>query len=160
MISIKPHHFVDILRDLGAGRADYQPHPFNHALHTVARAILVDPDVLLRLEFGADDICGPCIHNIGGLCDDTIDTSFRPTAPSSKREYNLLIDRRWCRQLGLADGDVLSARQLALRIRECLLSMPEIYIENQPDNTAARQADVARGITTFLATKSAAGLGH
>ena len=96
MISIKPHHFVDIITAFGGGRTEFEPHPYAHALHSVAERILSDPGVRLRIELGADDICLPCRHNADGLCDDTIDTSFRPEAPRSKLEWNLLIDRRWC----------------------------------------------------------------
>jgi len=74
--------------------------------------------VQLRIELGADDICSPCRHNLGGLCDDTIDTSFRPRASQSKREWNLRIDRRWCQRLGLQQDDGLTAREFCLLIRE------------------------------------------
>jgi hypothetical protein len=95
MISIKPHHFVDIVTACGDGRTEFQPHPYGHAVHSVAKEILANPDVNLRIEFGADDVCHPCRHNVDGLCDDAIDTSFRPQASKSKREYNLLMDQRW-----------------------------------------------------------------
>ena len=74
MIAIKPHHFVDIVRAVGEGRTQNEPHPYGHALHSVTAAILADLCVPLRIELGADDICLPCCHNIDGLCDDTIDT--------------------------------------------------------------------------------------
>ena len=80
VIHIKPHHFVDILTTHGAGQTRFAPHPYGHAQHTVAAQLYAEHDVLLEIELGADDICLPCVHNIDGLCDDTIDTSFRPTA--------------------------------------------------------------------------------
>ena len=101
-IRIKPHHFVDILTAVGAGREAFDPHPYGHAVHLVARAILANPDVLLEIDLGADDICAPCDHNLHGRCDDTIDTSYRPQAPPSKLEWNLRIDRRWCERLAAA----------------------------------------------------------
>ena len=109
MISIKPHHFVDILTAFGEGGPDPQPHPYGHAVHSVTKEILANRHVDLRMELGADDICLPCCHDIGGLCDDTIDVSFRPQAPRSKREYNLLIDQRWAERLGVRQNDMLTA---------------------------------------------------
>jgi len=150
MIAVKPHHFVDIVAALGEGTADCGPHPYGHALHTVTRAILDARGVGLRMEPGADDICAPCVHNIGGLCDDTIDTSFRPAAPKSKREWNLLIDRRWCERLALAQGDRLTARELCERIRDRAGDIADIYREIPAERTAVRRENLRRGVGIFL----------
>ncbi len=150
VIAIKPHHFVDIVTALGDARMEFQPHPYGHALHRVAKTLLGHPDTKLRIELGADDICLPCRHNIDGLCADTIDTSFRPEAPKSKREYNLLIDQRWSQRLGLRQDDQLTARALCLRIRDCADDIGAIYRETPSDRTADRQAKLQRGIVKFL----------
>ncbi|MCL4195650.1 MAG: hypothetical protein KJZ87_28190, partial [Thermoguttaceae bacterium] len=92
----------------------------------------------------------PCRHNVDGLCDDIIDTSFRPAAPESKREYNLLIDQRWAQRLGLRQDDEMTARELCLRIRDSCRDLAEIYREVSPDRTAARQAKLRKGIAVFL----------
>ena len=150
MISIKPHHFVDIVTAFGEGRTDPPPHPYGHAVHSVTRRILADRDMDLRIEFGADDICLPCRHNLNGACDDMIDISFRPQAPESKREYNLLIDKRWAERLGLQQDDRLTARELCVRIRDCAGNIVDIYREMPPDRTATRQAKLQKGIAMFL----------
>ena len=150
MIAIKPHHFVDIITALGQGVVDPEPQPYGHAVHSVTRDILANPDVMLRMELGADDICAPCRHNIGGLCDDTIDTSYRPGAPASKREWNLLIDRRWCERLDIRQEDQMTARVLCERIRDRSGEITDIYREVPTDRTAQRQASLEKGITAFL----------
>jgi hypothetical protein len=150
IIAIKPHHFVDIITALGEGHAQVQPHSYGHAVHSVSREILADPHVILRIELGADDICRPCRHNISGQCDDTIDISYRPQAPRSKREYNLLIDHRWCKRLEMNQDDLLTARELCLRIRDCAGSIADIYRENPLDKSAAKQASLMQGINTAL----------
>ena len=150
MIAIKPHHFVDIVTAFGDGCSDFQPHPYGHAVHCVAKEILDNRDVRLRIKLGADDICLPCRHNIDGLCDDTIDTSFRPQAPKSKREYNLLIDRRWSERLGLQQDSQLTAREFCSRIRDCAGDIKSVYRETPSDRTANRQARLQRGIAKFL----------
>jgi hypothetical protein len=149
IVRIKPHHFVDIITALGAGKASYEPHPYGHALHTVAAAILADRGVLLEMELGADDICRPCVHNIEGRCDDTIDTSFRPDAPSSKREYNLLIDRRWCDRLKLAAGERIVARELCRLAGEAVGDLAEIYRELPSSMRAERAERLRAGIKKF-----------
>ena len=57
-ISIKQHHFVGIFTALGDVRAEFQPHPYGHAVHTVARNILSNRDIELRITMGAEDIYG------------------------------------------------------------------------------------------------------
>ena len=150
-ILIKPHHFVDIIRALGDRQEQFTPHPYGHNVHGVAAQILANRDVVLQLELGADDICSPCVHNRDGLCDDTIDTSFRPAAPPSKQAWNLLIDRRWCEKLGLAADDRLTGRQFCERLRELAGDLTDIYREEPPERTAARAASVRRGIDRYLA---------
>ncbi len=151
MIAMKPHHFVDILTALGEERVEFHPHPYGHALHRVAEAILRDGNVLLRMELGADDICRPCCHHVDGSCDDTIDTSFRPEAPSSKREWNLLIDRRWCERLGLAQDDRLTAREFCLRLWDNCGDLADIYREIPPGRVLERQTKLRKGVSLFLA---------
>jgi len=150
MIAIKPHHFVDIITSFGAGKRTFQPHPYGHAVHVISECILQNHDVLLEIEIGADDICKPCIHNINGSCDDTIDTSFRPTAPSSKREWNLMIDKRWCERIKVKQGDRFSARKLAERIRDDMGDITDIYREIPNDMTAERAQKLMKGIQFFM----------
>jgi len=155
IIRIKPHHFVDIVSAFGRGQRAFAPHPYGHAVHAVAERLLRQPDVLLEIELGADTICQPCVHNIEGRCDDTIDTACRPTAPESKGEFNLLIDQRWCERLGLQQGDSLPARELCRRLRPCVDGLASIYRENQAAHTAARAQALQAGIEAFLAMPAA-----
>ncbi|MHB9031249.1 MAG: hypothetical protein ACYC9O_20975 [Candidatus Latescibacterota bacterium] len=150
MIAIKPHHLVDIVTMFGDGCTEFRPHPYEHAVHSAAKEILANRDIGLRIELGADDICLPCRHNIQGLCDDTIDTSFRPLAPKSKRDWNLVIDQRWCQRIGIEQDDRFTAREMCLRIRDRAGDITDIYREIPPERTAERQAKLQKGITQFL----------
>ena len=149
IIRIKPHHFVDIITSFGAGNR-LVPHPYGHAVHIVAAKVLQDRDIFLEMELGADDICVPCKHNIDGICDDTIDTSFRPNAPSSKREWNLIIDRRWCERLKLQQGDKLTAQEFCERLRDSSGNITDIYQEIPDELTAERANKLKSGIKKFL----------
>lgn len=150
MILIKPHHFIDIITSFGAGQRTFQPHPYGHGVHTVSQWILDDGDTIIEMELGADDICKPCIHNINGSCDDTIDTSFRPQAPSSKKAWNLLIDQRWCERLGIRQGDQFSARDLCRRIRNKMGDITDIYREVPADRTKKRKDNLIKGLEYYL----------
>lgn len=150
MISIKPHHFVDIMASLGAGKRKFSPHPYGHAVHTISQQILSNHDVLLEIELGSDDICKPCRHNVGGLCDDRIDISFRPAAPPLKVEWNLLIDQRWCERLMIRQGDRMSACSLAERIYLFWGDITTIYPELPAERATAKGAQIMEGIRYFL----------
>ena len=149
-ISIKPHHFVDIITSFGAGSRTFKPHPYGHAVHTVSEQIDSNREVCMKIELGIDDICRPCVHNAAGFCDDTIDTSFRPEAPKSKREWNLLIDRRWCKRLKIKQGDRLTPRQLCKRLRSLGGEIADIYREIPADMTHERARKLKKGIKEFL----------
>lgn len=148
-IAIKPHHFVDILTSFGDGKRSFEPHSYGHAVHTISERILMDRDVLLEIELGADDICGPCVHNNGGLCVDTIDTSYRPAAPSSKREWNLLIDERWCERIAVQQGDRFIARDLAKRIQDRMGDIADIYREVPVEMTEERARKLIEGLQFY-----------
>lgn len=150
MLSIKPHHFIDIITSFHEGCVVPEPHSYGHAVHIVAQQVILNPDTLLRMELGADNICEPCIHYNKGQCKDVIDVSFRPLAPSSKREYNTLIDERWLSHLDLKNGDTITAREFCLLLKDRIEDLTPIYIENQKENTEQRQARLSKGIEVFL----------
>lgn len=153
IIYIKPHHFIDIITDIGTGKKIFTPHPYGHAVHAIAEEIINNKNTILIMELGADDICKPCIHNVDGLCDDTIDTSFRPNAPSLKREWNLLIDNRWCERLNISQGDRFSAVEFCEKIQHHSGNITDIYREIPPERTAERARKLNSGIKIFLMRK-------
>ena len=153
VIRIKPHHFVDIITSFSAENLTFKPSPYGHAVHIVSERVLQNRDILLEMELGADDICEPCKHNIDGLCDDTIDTSFRPKAPSSKRKWNLIIDKRWCERLKLQQGDRLTAWEFCERLRDNTDDITDIYREIPAERTAERASKLKTGIKRFLERK-------
>ena len=150
VIYIKPHHFVDIITSFGAGKVAFKPHHYGHDVHIVAPKIMSNRDIILEIELGIDDICKPCKHNINNLCNDTIDTSFRPEAPSLKRRWNLLIDQRWCKRLKIKQGDRLSAREFCERLRDLAGDITDIYREIPNNLTAERVSKLKKGIKLFI----------
>jgi len=150
-IPIKPHHFVDIIADYGAEEIAVQPHPYGHAVHTVTARLLEEPDVVLEIEPGADAICAPCIHNLEGICDDTLDSSLGPEIPHLKRDLNQLLDERWCERLGLKRGDTLTAREMCQRIASRGYDIAGIYREMRPDIGEEKAHNLKLGVKKYLA---------
>lgn len=149
-IRIKPHHLVDIISALGAGPPVLGPSPYGHALHTVTVRVLEDPDALVLIELGADDICAPCMHNVSGRCDDAIDTSYRPAAPTSKGAYNLLVDRRWCDRMQLRQGDTLTVRGFCERLLASVGDISGVYREEAGSYIVDKARDIRTGVGRLL----------
>jgi len=150
-IRIRPLHFVDIICDYGAGTEEFLPHPYGHAVHTVANAMLKDRGRPLEITLDPDDVCIPCVHNVNGLCDNVIDRSFRPTAPVLMRDWDLLINQRWCGRLDIAEGDRLTAHELCMRLRDRAGDITELFPEIIDDRIATKAKNMREGIRKFLA---------
>jgi UDP-N-acetylglucosamine diphosphorylase / glucose-1-phosphate thymidylyltransferase / UDP-N-acetylgalactosamine diphosphorylase / glucosamine-1-phosphate N-acetyltransferase / galactosamine-1-phosphate N-acetyltransferase len=107
VIALRPHHLLDILRNYGHGRP-FTPHPYGHALHSVAHHVLTDLDIGIQLILGADAICQPCQH----LQDDQTCQDMLPQLahPLSKQVYNDTLDLRVFAYLGVSPGCIVSFR--------------------------------------------------
>jgi len=149
-IKIKPHHFIDIITSFSADRLVLRPHDYQHDVHSISRAILENRDTLLEIDLGADDICKPCIHNINGVCDDVLDVSNRPKVPPLKREWNLILDTRWCERLKIEPGTIISALEFCKLLEEGANNLLEIYKENERENTIRREAYLKEGLKKYL----------
>ena len=149
-IKIKPHHFIDIITSLADVPILLSPHPYGHAVHSISECILKNRAVILEFELGADDICQPCKHNNKDICDDIIDTSFRPQAPASKREWNLIIEQRWCQRLKIKPGDKMPVIEFCNLLKENCDTLNEIYPENPVDRTLVREKNLKKGLEKYL----------
>ena len=152
-IVIKPHHFIDILTDVGRGHTDWQPMPdFGHAVHLVARRLMANRDVLLEMEPGIDDICRPCVHHVGDECDDVRANPY-PGQPAPKMEWNLMLDRGWSALLGLERGDRLTAREFCKKVQDAatLDTVRPIYPGQPEEVTQDRFRNLMAGVKIFCA---------
>jgi len=153
-IRTKPHHFLDIVRDLGAG-IEFKPSPYGHAVHLVAEKVLADRQVMLELILGIDDICRPCKNHVDGHCIDTTTTTGKVT---SKEEWNLTIDSRLLQRLGLDEGTHIRADYLCRLTRQRLYPTGtvegslifEIWREASREKTESRARNLLQGIALYL----------
>jgi len=107
-MKLRPHHLLDIVTTYGWG-GDFKPHPYGHAVHTVAEKVLADPDLEVEFIIGSDEICVPCRHlREDGRCGDVLDQCDPPV---SKQDYNDDLDRRLCAHLGFPPHTVMTVRE-------------------------------------------------
>jgi len=150
VIRIRPLHFVDIICDYGSGVDEFQPHPYGHAVHTVANRMIRDKETLLEITLEPDDVCIPCVHNVNGVCDNVLDRSFRPSAPPMMRDWDFLINTRWCERLGIAEGDRYTARELCERLRDRAGDITELFPEFTDNRATVKAKNLAAGVKKFL----------
>jgi hypothetical protein len=146
LLHIKPHHFLDILTRHGAEQG-FPPHPLGHAQHLVAARVLADPQLMLELVLGADDICAPCSKLIAGHCTDMTEIGGRTRG---KGEYNRALDERWLARLALEAGTQIIAADYARLARERMGDIYSLYPEWPREGTTMRRERLLRGIALYL----------
>ncbi len=147
MIRIKPHHFLDILRDIGAERV-WEPHPYGHAVHLVGESLFRDPHQEIQLVLGIDDICEPCRNNENGVCTDWTDS---PGYRIRKEDWNRRIDERILRILRMKEGETMSAVDYARTALEHLEELRPVWREAPAEKTDQRMQNLSRGLAMYLA---------
>ena len=104
MLRLRPHHIIDIVRNIGNNRP-LTPHPYGHLVHKITQKILDDVKQDCRLVIDNDDICGPCIKlDKYNRCTDILP---QLETPVSKQEYNDELDRRILDHLKIEEGSIL-----------------------------------------------------
>jgi hypothetical protein len=143
-MQLRPHHLIDIVTDYGHG-VEFRPHPYGHALHTVAEKVLADLTVEIEFVLAADDICAPCRHlRPGGLCDDVLSQLAKPV---SKQAYNDALDGSLFPYLGMQPGTRLSMREFLGRLQEHIPGIEQICThpgEEQADRLQGLEAGLER----------------
>jgi hypothetical protein len=141
-LKLKPHHVLDIVSHYGEGR-DFQPHPYGHAVHTVAQALIANQDLTIEFTLGADDICQPCRHRqADGRCDDVL--AQLPEKPS-KHDYNLSLDKKLFACFGFPAGRVMTFRAYLEIVTRYLPGLERIC-SHPGENPASRLAGLQKGL--------------
>jgi len=143
-VEMRPHHFVDILRAIGAGR-EFKPHPYGHAVHSVAKMLMDAPDTMLKLVNKCDEICAPCVHNIDGICND-----YLHDRGTSKHNFNTALDARLFDRLGIAEGTEMTAREFCLVLRERFGDASRIWTHLPAEEAEKRREMLMKGIERFV----------
>lgn len=145
LLELRIHHFIDIIRDFGAG-VEIRPHPYGHSGHRVAESIRNDPGIRIRILMGTDDICAGCQHLSGRRCTDVI--THRADF-ASKEAFNDHIDQRILGVCGIRTGEVHTVARLCRVIDEYLAHINWIYEGNDAAHTALRAQHVRKGLENY-----------
>jgi hypothetical protein len=124
MLHLRPHHIIDIIRDLGQNK-DFVPHKYGHDYHTVAKNIIGNPDQVVRLVISSDDICSPCIH----LLPDKTCADMMPgnVYSESKQIYNDYIDTEIIRHFSFENNMKISVKDFLLCLAKNIDAFDKIY---------------------------------
>ena len=110
-MKLRPHHLLDIITDYGHG-VEFRPHPYGHALHTVAAQVLTSPGLAVEFVLAADEICHPCRHlRSDGQCGTDVpirDVLHQLGEPKSKQAYNDELDRKLFSYFGMRPGEEMT----------------------------------------------------
>ena len=133
IIKLRPHHLLDIVSDYGHG-VKFEPHPYGHAVHTVAQMVLSNAGLKAEFIVGADEICRPCKHlQPDGQCDDVM-PNLEP--PSSKQKYNDDLDRQLFNYLDFTPGTIVTIRQFLETLNEKVPGIEKICTHPGEDQKA------------------------
>lgn len=91
-ITIKPHHFLDVIKLYGSGIEVFVPdEKMGHDFYQIANKIIQNPYLQCQLTITGDDICLPCSYYQHHQCQDIM---THISNLSSKNQYNQLLDQR------------------------------------------------------------------
>jgi hypothetical protein len=112
-MKLRPHHLIDIVSDYGHG-VEFGPHPYGHALHTVADQVINDLDLEVVFVPAADEICFPCRYlRADGQCEDVLHQLEKPV---SKQTYNDELDGKLFPYLEMRPGRRMTVRAFLQRV--------------------------------------------
>jgi len=141
MITIRPHHFLDIIKLYGSGLEKFVPdREFGHDFWRVGNLILENHQVELKLVVGADDICKPCKFLKKGNCLD-----------GKKQVWNKVIDERILEKLGFEKNAKIKAIDFASKAKKLLRKRDifEIWKERPFQETEKRAVFLLRGFCRY-----------
>lgn len=130
MLKLRPHHILDIVRNIGHHRP-IEPHPLGHNVHGITLEIINNPDQPLKLVVGADDICTPCTKlNADLICMDVLpQCNDKP----SKQTYNDALDLKVLQYLSVNIGQPLTIREYLQIVNSKLEGIEKICTHPKED---------------------------
>ena len=145
-ITIKPHHFMDIIKLYGSGIEHFIPdEKMHHDFYKVANEIINDPNTSLNLTIHGDDICKPCIK----YHHECIDPLNHIPGFNTKNEYNQTLDQRIIELYDLKDKQY-SAIELCTLFYNHKDYIYKVWTEEDDSITEKRYKLFSLGAKKFL----------
>jgi hypothetical protein len=142
MLKLRPHHLIDIIRNIGQNRP-VVPHAYGHSQHIITRSILDGTEHEILLTVGADDLCKPCIHLTDeGLCNDIL-SQLKHTV--WKQQYNDELDRRVLKFLDLEEGSIIQLNDFLQTIETNITGLVPICTHPK-ENKRLRRDGIIKGL--------------
>ena len=149
MLQLRPHHLIDIVRNIGQNRP-LVPHPYGHAQHIITQSLLDGSEKEIRLVAEADDLCKPCIHlTPGGKCNDILSQLEEPVL---KQDYNDGLDWRLLGFFGLKEGNIVSLTDFLQLIESRFEELMPLCLHPK-ENMSDRREGIAEGIGQDLKSR-------
>lgn len=147
MIRLRPHHLIDIIRNIGHERP-VEPHPFGHAQHLITRMLLDGSNHEIMLVGYADDLCAPCQHlNDAGLCEHSLP---QLEVSVSKQKYNDALDNRLFHFFDMESGSVISLGSFLVMIQSRFEEVVPLCLHPEEDFDY-RRAGLRKGLVKLKA---------
>jgi hypothetical protein len=152
VIVIKPHHFLDIIKLYGSGIKIFVPDKeYGHDFYRVGNIILKNKETSLVLTSNGDDICKPCKYFENRKCIDTLGNDKHY---NSKEEWNKMIDTKLFDQLGLKEGQRITALHFCCIVSDKLRDIYEIWEGEPPKKTESRKKNLFEGVYKYIGNNS------
>ena len=146
MLRLRPHHILDIVRNVGNNR-EIKPHEYGHDQHIITKMIIEDINQNCLLVIDNDDICGPCIHlQPNNVCNDTL---HQLDIPKSKQEYNDNLDKTILNFLSISPGTTITISHYLTLISNNIEPIVEICTHPKEDKVY-RKNGLVNGINILL----------
>lgn len=133
MLTIKPHHFIDIIKLYGGGIEIFREDKvYKHDFARVANEIINNKNIDIKITTHNDDICIPCKYS--SYLDVCTDTITHIEGIDLKNDWNKILDERIIKYANLSLNKTYSATELCKILyicRECIY-----YVwQEEPYNT-------------------------
>jgi len=145
-LTIRIHHFFDIIRVLRSGKKLEANDLYKHSYHKVANTIRDFPDLKMKIVMDLDSVCDGCIHNKDGKCDDplTIIKGF-----TMKNDYNNYLDKRILEKSNISEGDIVTPRLICKSAYKYIDNIYQIYELAPKIEIDARKKEFIDGLKIY-----------
>jgi hypothetical protein len=146
MMTIRIHHFFDIIRDLKAGGKIMPDLNYKHSYHRVANILRDSADIKIKITVGIDSVCDGCIHNIDGKCGDPL---TRKTGFTMKHDYNNWLDKRILEKLKWSEGKLVTPAKICRSADKYIDSIYDIYELDSKEYIDIRKKEFLDGLKFY-----------
>jgi hypothetical protein len=145
-MTIRIHHFFDIIRDFGSGEEIMPDTNYKHSYHSVANILKDYPDIKMKIVAGVDSVCDECIHNVNQKCDDSL---TRKKGFSMKYDYNNWLDKRIIERCNYTEGQIVTPAAICRSADKYIDNIYNIYELDSKTEIDARKKKFLEGLKFY-----------